>query len=266
MPDPIFDATEAPRLIPALLNRRGHWASAFWVCVALVGAAVGIYFAFYFKGGSPYTFQETLPKMVSAFGADARVVQILVSSDNVSYEVIGHDGLLHRRVYELQFSRDAGGGTSKTRKVENSVRKPTPRELREAHVRLGQLTPGVVDSLYHRVDFPNDGSSAVLTGETWLLESGARVFDHYKARYDGTALHQTQSKATVFGSKPPSQTTAQSPARPNVVTKSSITIRSSGGAQSGATVRKQLRRLLACIQRAEGAASKILSCQQRYAP
>ncbi len=266
MPDPIFDATEAPRLISALRGRRGRWATVFWVCLSLVGAAVGIYFAFYFKGGSPYTFEETLPKMVSAFGADARVVQVLVSSDNVSYEVIGRDGLLHRRVYELQFSREAGGGTAKTRGVENSVRKPTAGELREARVTLGQLTPGVVDSLYHRVDFPNDGSSAVLTGETWLLESGARAFDHYQARYDGTALHQTQSKATVFGSKPPSQTTTQPPAQGNVVTKSSITIRSSGGTQSTATVRKRLRRLLACIQRAEGDASKIVSCQQHYAP
>ena len=64
--------------------------------------------------------------MVSSFGADARVVQILVSSDNVAYNVIARDGLLHERVYNLQSSRVVGGGTGKTRKVQNAVATPQP--------------------------------------------------------------------------------------------------------------------------------------------
>ena len=242
------------------------WVTPFWVCLALVGGGVGIYFAYFFKGGSPYSFRETLPGMVSSFGADARVVQILVSSDNVAYQVIARDGLLHERVYNLQSSRVVGGGTGETHKVENAVRNPTASERREARVTLGQLAPGVVDGLYRRVNFPSQGSSATLTGDTWFLQSGARAFDQYEARYDGTGLHQTQSKSTVFGSNPPSQIIAHTATDSKAVTKSSITVTSSGNAQPTALLPKKLSRLLACVQRAQGDVSRITACQQRYAP
>jgi len=242
------------------------WVTLSWVCLALVGGGAGIYFTYFFKGGSPYSFRETLPGMVSSFGADARVVQILVSSDNVAYEVITRDGRLHKRVYNLQSSRVVGGGTGNTRKVENVVRNPTASERRRARVTLGELAPGVVDALYHRVNFPNQGSSATLTGETWVLQSGARAFDQYEARYDGTRLLQTQSKSTVFESKPPSRTTAHTATHSKAITRSSITVTSGGDAESGAVLRQKLSRLLACVQGAQGDGSRITACQQRYAP
>ena len=139
----------------ALRDLPRGWVSLLWLCLAAVGGGAGIYFAYFFNGGAPYSFRETLPKMVSALGADARVVQILVSSDSVDYEVITRHGMLQQRDYTLQFSRVSGGGTGKTRKVANSVRTPTDGERREARVTLGELAPGVVESLYHRVNFPS---------------------------------------------------------------------------------------------------------------
>jgi hypothetical protein len=245
------------RLVLALRNLNRGWPNVLWVCLALAGAGVGIYFSFFFKGGSPYSLQETLPKMVSAFGSDARAVQILVSSDNVSYEVIARDGLLHRRVYNLLFSRVVRGRTGKSREINDSVRKATASELSEAQLTLGQLAAGVVENLYHRVNFPSQGSSATLTGETWSIQSGVRPFDKYEARYDGTGLHQTQSKATVFGRSPSGQTKTQASTQSNVATSSSITVTSSGGVTSSAAQRKKLNRLVACIQRAKGDVSKI---------
>jgi len=201
----------------------------FWLCFALVGGGIGIYFAYFFKGGSPYSFRETLPQMVSSFGADARVVQIQVSSDNVDYQVITRNSQLRDRAYILRLSRVQGGGTGNTREVENSARAPTAREQREARVTLSQLAPGVVESMYREVNFPSQGSSATLSGETWLLQSGARPFDRYEARYDGTDLHQTQSKASVFAPKPSAVAT---PPRPAVttsgVTTLSVTVTSAG--------------------------------------
>jgi hypothetical protein len=42
--------------------------------LAIVGLAVGIYFAFFSKAGSAYTLQETLADMIHDFGASTRVV------------------------------------------------------------------------------------------------------------------------------------------------------------------------------------------------
>jgi hypothetical protein len=246
VPNPRMRAQRRSTAMSNVMNAR-----TLGTVFGVLGAAVGIYFGVFFKGGSSYTLQETLPKMVSDFGANARTVEILASTDNVKYEVIGADGLLHTHVYGLEYSRVVGGGTGKTRKTTNSIRRATAGELRDARVRLGEIAPGVVDKLLARVGFPHQGSSATLTGDTWTLESGARPFDKYQARYDGTGLRQTQTQATVFGSgassgAPPRSSTSQS--------------------SPHTRLERTTGKLLACIQRAHQDVNKLAVCQQRFAP
>jgi hypothetical protein len=230
------------------------WRTIGFTLLGVIGAGVGIYFAFFSKAGQPYSFQETLPKMVSSFGGQARVVQIVAGSDSVLYEVIGADGLVHRRDYELQTSETPGGGTGYNRHESNSQRRPTAAERRAAVVTLGSLSPGIVDSLFGRVGFPHDGSSASLTGRTWLLQSGARPFDKYAALFDVRRLRQTSSKATVFGA----QSSAPSPA-PTTTAQTSTTIKITA---SGA----KANRLLTCVQHAHGDVTKMQACAARFAP
>jgi hypothetical protein len=210
----------------------------------LIGLGVGIAsFAIFHNAGSGFSFHGTLPEMVSDFGKGARVVEILASTDDVKYAVIGRDGRLHERNYNLKFSKAIGGGTAKDRKIENSVRKATAAERANARVRLGDLNASVIDDLFKKVGFPHDGSSATLTGTTWLLQSGAHPFDKYVARYDGTGVHQTQSQADVFGqSGAPPQPQSQSGSAPPV------------------------NKLIGCIQDAHGDVTKITACQQRFGP
>jgi hypothetical protein len=231
-----------------------------FTALGLVGAGVGVYFAFFFKGGSPYTLQETLPQMISDYGANARVVQLQDSTDDITYRVLGPDGLLHERDYELQFSRTAGGGTGKTRHISNSVSKPSASDVSGAQVRLGQISSGIVDKLFSEVRFPSNGSSATLHGGTWTLESGARPFDRYEARYDGSGLHQTQSQATVFAPQPtaPSGSSAgSSGSAPSATSTPQTSTPSTGlGGNTG--------KLLACIQHAHSDVNKIVVCQRRF--
>jgi hypothetical protein len=49
-------------------------------------------------------------------------------------------------------------------------------------VTLGQVDPGVVDSLYGEVGFPSQGSGATLTGRSWFLQSGAHPEHRFTAR------------------------------------------------------------------------------------
>jgi hypothetical protein len=172
----------------------------------------------------------------------------------VSYEVIGSDGLLHRRDYALQTSETPGGGTGYNRHESNSQRRPTGGERRSATVPLGSLKPGIVDDLLGRVGFPQSASSATLTGRTWLLQSGVRPFDKYEARFDGTHLHQTASKATVFGPQPSSPPTVGSTTTPRTP---SIKV---------PTTSTKPNRLLSCIQHAHGNVTKMQVCTQRFAP
>ena len=67
--------------------------------VAIAGVAIGGYFVSGSSGVHPYTLQETLPEMVGALGPDARVVEIIVSSNDFYFQVIGADGQLHIRDY-----------------------------------------------------------------------------------------------------------------------------------------------------------------------
>src|SRR3954452_11017494 len=51
--------------------------------------------------GSGYDFADTLPQMVDDFGEDARVISVLDRDGDVTFVVIGKDGRVHERAYEL---------------------------------------------------------------------------------------------------------------------------------------------------------------------
>jgi hypothetical protein len=232
-----------------------------WVCVAsVVVIMVGV---FVFLGNSddpPYSFRETLPHVVSDFGANARVADIRVSADDVVYEVMTSDGLVHVRDYHLaDRPAESNSGRPHYRQIRNSVRDTTAADLRNAQLRLGDIPPGVVAKLFVQLRYSQSAGNATLEGKTWTLESDARLFDQYEARYDGTGLHQTRSRATVFLPKPVGQTeTSTSTSTSQRATRAT--------APSAAPGLIKAERLLACVRRAHGDITKLVACQRRYGP
>ena len=133
--------------------------------------------------------------MVSSFGANAHVVEIIVDSSGVYYQVIGADRRLHIRDYSIVESEIDAGTYGYNRKTGNFVRAPTAAESHNAVLTLGQVDPGVVDSLYSKVGFPRQGSSATLTGRSWFLQSGAQTGHRFVAAYNGNSVQRTQTAA-----------------------------------------------------------------------
>src|SRR5690349_4856785 len=112
----------------------------------IVAAVVGVAIAGHLtssdnsNGGlKPYGLHETLPQMVSSFGSNARVVEIIVGSSGIYYQVIGADHQLHIRDYTIAESEIDAGTEGFNRKTTNDVRAPTAAESRSAVVSLGQL-------------------------------------------------------------------------------------------------------------------------------
>src|ERR1700743_296735 len=97
--------------------------------------------------------QETLPQMVSDFGAKARVVQISTSGQNVDFQVIPGDGQLHIRNYDIVQYEGEAGTPGFNGKGTNGCRSPTAAQSAQARVTLGQIDAGVVDRLLHKVGF-----------------------------------------------------------------------------------------------------------------
>jgi hypothetical protein len=166
----------------------------------VVAAVVGVAVAGHFSGGldsngglEPYGLQQTLPEMTASFGPGARVVEIIVGSSGVYYQVIGADHKLHIRDYAIVQYEIEAGTEGYNRKTTDTVRALTPAESRGAVVTLGRLDPGVVDRLYEETGFPRQGSSATLTGRTWFLQSGAQPDTRFIARYDGAGLRTTDA-------------------------------------------------------------------------
>ena len=143
--------------------------------------------------------------MVASFGTNARVVEIIVDSSGVYYQVIGADRQLHIRDYSIVESEIEAGTYGYNRKTQNFVRAVTAAESRSAVVTLGQIDPGVVDSLYSKVGFPRQGSGATLTGRSWFLQSGAQPEHRFTAAYSGGGLQRTEAAA------PPDPNTATIP-------------------------------------------------------
>jgi hypothetical protein len=222
--------------------------------VALVAAVVGIYIATQTSGEGikPYTLQETLPQMVSDFGANARVVQISVSGQNVDYQVIPADGQLHIRNYDVvQYEVDAGT-TAYNRKVTNVARAPTAAQTSQAHVTLSQVDPGVADRLLGKVGFDRSDSTATLAGASWVLESFQGPGNAYVAAVDGSGVHHLNA---------PTGTVAQTQTAPAVTTTVS-----SFSTTFTVTHDPKASKLLRCIVKAQGDVNKIVKCQQRFPP
>ncbi len=240
--------------------RRGIRAGLGTV-VALVAAVVGIYVATKTSGGGgggiqPYTLQETLPKMVSDFGAKARVVQISTSSQNVDFKVIPSDGRLHIRNYDVVQSEIDAGTTGYNRKVTDVVRAPTAAEAAQARVTLGQIDPGVVDRLLHKVGFSRDDSSVILSGSSWVLETYKGPSDDYVAAFDGSGVHHAGATTQITAAT--TTTTQTVPAGASNVSSFSTTFT--------VTHNPKASKLLRCMVNAQGDVNKILKCQQRFPP
>jgi hypothetical protein len=107
-------------------------------------------------GLKPYGLKETLAEMLSSFGANARVVEVIVDSSGAYYQVIGADHQLHIRDYAIVESEISAGTEGYNRKTTNFVRAPTAAESHGAVLTLAQLDPGVVDTLYGKVGFPHE--------------------------------------------------------------------------------------------------------------
>jgi hypothetical protein len=242
--------------------RRGIRAGVV-VVVALTAAVAGIAIATKSGAGGikPYTLQETLPQMVSDFGPKTRVVQISVSSQNVDYQVIPADGRLHIRNYDIVSFEESAGVTGYNRKVANVVRAPSAAQSAEAHVTLGQVDPGVADSLLSRVGFSRGDSSATLNGAQWTLESYQGT--DYVAAYDGTGVHQLNAAAAA--SAPGTGTCTVAQTRTQTVPATTTTV-SSFSTTFTVTRNPKASKLLHCIVNAQGDVTKVLKCQQRFPP
>jgi hypothetical protein len=241
---------------------------------ALIGVAILVQLTVGPNGGlKPYGLKETLPEMVSSFGANARVVEIIVDDSGAYYQVIGADHRLHIRDYGIVESEIEAGTEGYNRKTTNFVRAPTAAESRGAVLTLAQVDPDVGDRLYSKVGFPHQGSSATLTGRSWFLESGAHTEHRYVAQYDGDSVQRTQAAAAPdpkTASVPaPTQTTAPASSNGSKATTRTVysftTTISSGSTKSG-KANGTAQRLVTCISHAQGDVNKIVVCQRKYVP
>jgi hypothetical protein len=244
--------------------RRGIRA-ALGTAVALAIAAVGTYMAVKTsnEGLKPYTLQETLPKMVSDFGAKARIVQILTSDQSVDFRVIPSDGQLHIRNYDVVEADDDAGTVGYNRKVTNVVRAPTSAEAAQAQVTLGQIDPGVVDRLLHKVGFSPGDTSVILSGRSWVLDTYKGTSDDYVASFDGSGVHRAQLSGPT-GTGP--QSVATSSATTTATATQTVSSATTFSTTFKVTGNPKASKLLRCIVNAQGDVTKILKCQERFPP
>jgi hypothetical protein len=238
------------------------------VFAAIVGVLIAGHVGIDSNGGlKPYGLQETLPQMVASFGAEARVVEIIVDSSGVYYQVIGADRQLHIRDYSIVESEVDAGTEGYNRKTRNFVRAPTAAESHSAVLTLGQVDPSVVDRLYSKVGFPRQGSSATLTARSWFLASGAQPEHRFVASYDGGAVQRTQAPAAPDpkAATVPSSTQA-TPAKASTKTVYSFTTTISSGSAKPGNLDRSTQRLLTCIAHAQDDVNKIALCQRKFIP
>jgi hypothetical protein len=248
-------------------------ALAVIVGVVIVGVGIIGHVSLDSNGGlKPYGLRETLPQMVASYGDNARVVEIIVGSSGIYYQVIGSDRQLHIRDYSIVESEIDAGTTGYNRKTSNFVRAPTAAESRGAVLTLGQVDSGVVDSLYSKVDFPRQGSSATLTGRSWFLASGAQPEHRFVAAYDGTTVQPTQAAAapdpktaTISSSAQPTTPTPSKGSTASTTTVFSFSTTISGPTKPG-KLSRITQRLVSCIASAQGDVNKIAVCQRKFVP
>jgi len=248
---------------------------AVGLIAALIGVAVAVRLTTGANGGlKPYGLHETLPEMVSSFGANARVVEIIVDDSGAYYQVIGSDHRLHIRDYAIVESEIEAGTQGYNRKTTNFVRAPTAAESHSAALTLAQVDPDVVDRLYGKVGFPHQGSSATLTGRAWFLESGAHPEHRYVAAYNGDSVQRTEEAAAPDPKtvSVPSSTRTTAPAASSAGSKAttttvySFTTTISSGLTKPGKAGRTAQRLVTCISHAQGDVNKIVVCQRKYVP
>jgi hypothetical protein len=246
--------------------------------VGVLAAVVGVAIAGYATSGSngglkPYGLQETLPQMVASFGANAHVVEIIVGSSGVYYQVIGADRRLHIRDYSIVESEVDAGTYGYNRKTRNFVRAPTASESSGAVLTLGQVDPSVVDRLYSKVGFPRQGSSATLTGRAWFLESGAQPEHRFVAAYNGDTVQRTQAAAppdpktaTIASATQATSPTSSNASNATTTTVYSFTTTISSGSTKPGKATSTTQRLVTCIAHAQGDVNKVVACQRKFVP
>lgn len=242
------------------------------VLTAIVGIAIVGHVSFDSNGGlKPYGLRETLPQMVASFGPNAHLVEIIVDSSGIYYQVIGADRQLHIRDYAIVESEIDAATEGYNRKTSNFVRAPTAAESRSAVLTLRQLDAGVVDRLYSKVGFPRQGSSATLTGRSWFLESGAQPEHRFVAAYSGAGVQRTQAAAPPDPKTAtvPSSPQAASPRSSNGTTATTTTVFSftttlSSGSTKPGNLNRATQRLVTCIPHAQGDVNKIAVCQRKF--
>ncbi|MGZ6559324.1 MAG: hypothetical protein ACXVH1_07120 [Solirubrobacteraceae bacterium] len=244
------------------------------VVAAIVGVAIAGHITSDSNGGlKPHGLQDTLPQTVASFGANARVVEIIVGSSGVYYQVIGADRQLHLRDYMIAESEIDAGTYGYNRKTRNFVRAPTAAESRSAMLTLGQLDPRAVDRLYSKVGFPRQGSSATLTGRSWFLESGAHPEHRFVAAYHGDTVQRTQAAAppdpktaTIASSTQATTPTSSNASKATTTTVYSVTTTISSGSTKPGKLNGTTQRLVTCIAHAQGDVNKIAACQRKFVP
>jgi hypothetical protein len=247
---------------------------AVGVIAALIGVAIAVQLTTGPNGGlKAYGLHETLPEMVSSFGAHARVVEIIVDDSGAYYQVIGADHRLHIRDYAIVESEIEAGTEGYNRKTTNFVRAPTTAESRGAVLTLAQVDPGVVDTLYSKVGFPHQGSSATLTGRSWFLESGAHPEHRYVAAYNGDSVQRTDEDtapdpktASVPSSTQTTPPASSAGSKATTTTVYSFTTTISSGSAKPGKAGGTAQRLVTCIAHAQGDVNKIVVCQRKYVP
>jgi hypothetical protein len=191
----------------------------------------------------------------------------------VYYQVIGVDRQLHIRDYAIVESEVDAGTYGFSRKTRNFVRAPTAAESRGALLTLGQVDPSVVDSLYSKVGFPRQGSSATLTGRSWFLESGAQPEHRFVAASSGGGVRRTQAAAppdpkasTVSSSTQATTPTSPDASKPATTTVYRFTTTISSGSTKPGKLNSTAQRLVTCIAHAQGDVNKIAVCQRKFVP
>jgi hypothetical protein len=131
--------------------------------------------------------------MVEDFGEDARVISVLDRDGDVTFVVVGKDGRVHERAYELVCSvTGSRHGSSCDKRTTNRRRAPLRGERDSARVTLGELDKDVVDDLRDHAD-AFGGAPVGLRGRRWVVAAGA--FKAYVADLDGSNLHRAESAA-----------------------------------------------------------------------
>jgi hypothetical protein len=249
-------------------------AGAAAVLAAIAAVALAGHIGSDSNGGlKPYGLRETLPQMVASFGANARVVEIIVGSSGIYYQVIGPDQRLHIRDYSIAESEIEAGTYGFNHKTSNFVRAPTHAQSRNAVLTLGQVAPGVVDTLYGKVGFPRQGSSATLTGRSWFLQSGAQPEHRFVAAYDGSGLQRTRapappdpSSAVIASSAQATTPTSSTGTKATTTHVYRFTTTISSGPTKPGKLNRITRHLMTCIARAEGNVDTIAACQRKFVP